>query len=79
MLEQRTMNVKKININQSEQTYDITSDAYDITYKDSNVGDKLSELEEKQGKHHIRLSMRMVFTYTRRIRSLSIRYHHGGA
>lgn len=36
------MNVKKININQSEATYDIASDAYDITYEDFNVGDKLS-------------------------------------
>ena len=38
------MNVNKININQSEQTYGIASDAYDITYEDSNVGEKLSEL-----------------------------------
>lgn len=41
------MNVKKININQSEPSYDIISDAYDITYEESNVGEKLSELEEK--------------------------------
>ena len=38
------MNVKKININQTEPTYDIASNAYDITYEDSNVGEKLSEL-----------------------------------
>ena len=39
------MNVNKININQSEQTYDILSDAYDITYEKTNVGEKLYELE----------------------------------
>lgn len=41
------MNVNKININQSEQTYDIVSDAYDITYEGSNVGEKLTELVTK--------------------------------
>ena len=45
-MKQRIMNINKININQSEPTYDIASDAYDITYDDSNVGDKLSELED---------------------------------
>ena len=38
------MNVNKININQSEPTYYIASDAYDITYEDSNVGKKLEKL-----------------------------------
>ena len=42
------MNVNKININQSEPTYDIAADAYNITYEDSNVGEKLSELEQEQ-------------------------------
>ena len=41
------MDVKKININQSEATYDIASDAYNITYEDFNVGDKLSQLDSK--------------------------------
>ena len=41
------MSVKKININQTEPTYDIASNAYDITYEDSNVGEKLSELGKK--------------------------------
>ena len=36
--EQRTMNVNKININQTELAYDIASNAYNITYENSNVG-----------------------------------------
>ena len=41
------MNIKKININQTTPTYGISSDAYDITYEDSNVGEKLTELKGK--------------------------------
>ena len=41
------MNVKKININQLGPTYGIESNAYDITYENSNVGEKLTELNEK--------------------------------
>ena len=41
------MNVNKIKINQTEPTYSIASNAYDITYENSNVGDKLNELNEK--------------------------------
>ena len=41
------MNVNKININQTAPTYGISSNAYDITYGDSNVGEKLTELKGK--------------------------------
>ena len=41
------MNVNKININQSELTYHIASDAYNVTYENSNVGEKLTNLNEK--------------------------------
>ena len=41
------MNVNKININQSEPTYNIASNAYNVTYEDSNVGEKLGELNNK--------------------------------
>ena len=41
------MNVNKININQSEPTYYIASNAYNVTYENSNVGEKLGELNEK--------------------------------
>ena len=41
------MNVNKININQSEPTYYIASNAYNVTYEDSNVGEKLGELNNK--------------------------------
>ena len=41
------MNVNKINMNQSEPTYDIAANAYNITYEDSNVGEKLSELGQE--------------------------------
>ena len=41
------MNVNKIKINQTEPTYNIASNAYNVTYENSNVGDKLNELNEK--------------------------------
>ena len=42
---QRTMNVNKININQSEPTYYIATDIYDVSYHNNNaVFESLSAL-----------------------------------